>query len=257
MSKIAKKANTKFLRGHEIDEADNVSFIRKAKRKPNTGISTLQLKEIHPLTETQGKVFDLYNNTEQQLVLTGFPGVGKSYLALYLALNDLLYGDRGYEKIIIVRSLVKGREIGHLPGSVSEKQDPFFAPYYDICNDLFNRGDATEILIKKDLIQFENTSFLRGLTFNNCIVIIDEMQNENFQGLETILCRNGRNCRMLFCGDKAQTDLLYSKHDVSGHDKFLSILENMEEVDIVRFCVDDIVRSKLIKSYIIEKMKVV
>lgn len=252
---MSKRANTKFLKNNEIDSADNLLFIKKQKKRPSTGVSNLQLKEIHPLTNTQGIVFDLYNNTDQQLVLTGFPGVGKSFLAMYLALNDVLYGDNGYERVIIIRSLVKGREIGHLPGGVLEKQDPFFSPYHDICNELFGRGDAAEILLKKDVIQFENTSFLRGLTFNNSIVIIDEMQNENFHGLDTIFCRNGRNCRMIFCGDKNQSDLLYSKNDVSGHDKFLSILDNMEEVDIVNFNVEDIVRSSLVKSYIIEKMK--
>lgn len=255
MSRVAKKASTKFLRSHEIDDMENVSFIKKQKKKPNAGLSNMQLKEIHPLTQNQGKVFDIYNNTDKQIVLDGYPGVGKSYLALYLALNDVLYGENGYEKIIIIRSLVKGREIGHLPGSISEKQDPFFAPYYDICNDLFHRGDAAEILLKKDLLQFENTSFLRGLTFNDCIVIIDEAQNENFHGLDTIFCRNGKNCRMIFCGDAMQTDLLYSKNDISGHVKFLNILEKIDDVEIVKFSVNDIVRNKMIKSYIIEKMK--
>lgn len=250
-----KKANTKFLKSYEIDSMDNISMIRKSKKKPNTGISNLNLKEIHPLTENQEKVFDVYQNTNKQLVLDGYPGVGKSYLAVYLALNDLLYGDNGYERLIIIRSLIKGREIGHLPGNISEKQDPFFMPYHDICNDLFNRGDASEILIKKDLLQFENTSFLRGVTFNNCVVIIDEAQNENFHGLDTIFCRQGKNCRMIFCGDAMQTDLLYSKNDVSGHTKFLNILKNLDDVEIVNFYVDDIVRSPLIKSYIIEKMK--
>ena len=255
MSKIAKKANTKFLRTHEIDEAENVSFIRKQKRKPTTGISNLQLKEIHPLTDTQGKVFDLYNNTDQQLVLSGYPGSGKSFMALYLALNDVLYGENGYERIIVLKSLVSSRGIGFLPGSVEEKQDPYFSAYHDICNELFGRGDAAEILLKKDVIQFENTSFLRGVTFNNCVVVVDEFQNANFQELDTVAGRKGKNCRMIFCGDKYQTDLLYSKNDVSGYDNFFKILNNMDEVNIVGFGIDDIVRSGFVKNYIIQKIK--
>ncbi len=252
---MSKKANTRFLKGNEIDTADNVSFIRKQKRKTTTGISNLQLKEIHPLTETQGKVFDLYHNTDQQLVLTGYPGTGKSFIALYLALNDVLYGENGYEKIIVLKSLVQGRQMGHLPGSVEEKQDPYFSAYHEICNELFGRGDAAEILLKKDILQFENTSFLRGVTFNNAIVIVDEVQNANFQEADTIASRKGNNCRMLFCGDKYQTDLLYSKNDVSGYDNFFRILSNMKEVDIVSFGIDEIVRSGFVKSYIIEKVK--
>lgn len=253
MSRPVKKANSKFLKSHEIDEADNVSFIKKGKKKPNAGLSNLQLKEIHPLTENQGHVFEKFKNNN--LVLSGYPGVGKSFLALYLALNEIIYGDGGYYKIIIIKSLVKSRECGHLPGSISEKQEPFFGAYYEIFSELFGRGDATEILLKKDIIQFENTSFLRGITFNNSIIIVDEFQNANFQELDTIAGRVGNNTKIIFCGDLNQTDLIYSKNDVSGYSKFVNILKNMSEIDMIEFNSDDIVRSGFVKSYIIEKMK--
>ncbi len=252
MAKIVKKANTKFLKSHEIDDMENISFIKKQKRSPNAGISNLQLKEIHPLTENQGLVFEKFKNNN--LVLSGYPGVGKSFLALYLALNEVIYGNNGYYKIIIIKSLVKSRECGHLPGSISEKQEPFFGAYYEILSELFGRGDASEILLKKDIIQFENTSFLRGITFNNSIIIVDEFQNANFQELDTIAGRIGYNTKIMFCGDLHQTDLLYSKNDVSGYSKFINILSNMNEINIVEFSSDDIVRSGFVKSYILEKM---
>lgn len=253
---MTKRANTKFLRSHEIDTSDNIVHLKNKKRKSNTGVSNLQLREIHPLTKNQGKVFDVYNNTDNHIILSGYPGVGKSFLALYLAFNDILYGNKNYERIIIIKSLVKSRECGHLPGDISDKQDPFFSCYYDICGDLFGRGDAAEILLKKEILSFENTSFLRGLTFNNCIVFVDEFQNSNFQELDTISCRLGTNSRFIFSGDLKQTDLLYSRNDVSGYVPFMKILENMDEVDVVHFEADDIVRSSFVKNYIIQKVNI-
>ncbi len=252
---MAKKANTKFLRGHEIDDADRVSFIRKSKRKPNTGISNLQLKEIHPLTENQGKVFNAYKHTDKHLVLTGCPGSGKSFLSIYLALSDLIYGDTNYNKIVIIRGMSSSKNVGFLPGTILEKQEPFFAAYYEILYELFGRGDAAEILLKRDIIQFENTGFLRGVTFNNAIVIVDEFQSANFHELDTVITRIADSSRIIFCGDYSQNDLIYNRNDVSGYNEFMKILSNMNEFDITNFTVDDIVRGGMIKSYIIEKMK--
>lgn len=252
---MAKKANTKFLRGHEIDDAEGISFIRKSKRKPNTGISNLQLKEIHPLTENQGKVFNAYKHTDKHLVLTGCPGTGKSYVALGLALQDLVYGDTNYNKIIIVKGLTPSKNHGFLPGTILEKQEPFFAAYYEILYELFGRGDAAEILLKRDIIQFENTAFLRGVTFNNAIIIVDEYQSANLHELTTVITRVSDSSRIIFCGDYSQNDLIYNRNDTSGYNDFMKILSNMKEFDITTFTVDDIVRGGMIKSFIIEKMK--
>jgi len=252
---MSKKLNSKYLKSNEIESMENVSFIRKQKRKPNTALSNLQLKEIHPLTENQGKVFNAYKHTDKHLILTGCAGSGKSFISLALALQDLFYGDNGYEKIIIIRSLSPGKLVGFLPGGIGEKQEPYFAPYYEMLYELFSRGDAAEILLKRDIIQFENTAFLRGITFNNAIVIVDEFQSANFHELDTIASRLGNNSRILFCGDHAQSDLIYNRNDVSGYPEFMKILSNMNEVDITNFQVEDIVRSGFVKNYIIEKMK--
>lgn len=257
MSSKLKKASSKFLRGSELDymENSNITSIRKnTKRKPQNNIGQLNLKEIHPMTHNQDRVFSAYKEGKN-VICSGFAGCGKTFLAMYLALNEIFYEDNGYEKIIIIRSLVKSREIGHLPGSVDEKGAPFEAPYQAICNELFGRGDAYEILKKKDVIQFENTSFLRGITFNNCIIIVEEVENFSFHECDTVISRYGHNCRMIFTGDMAQTDLLYTK-EKSGFDTFMRIASIMDSFDIVEFEIDDVVRSGVVKEYLIAKSRV-
>ncbi len=255
MSRPSKKVNTKFLRGSEIDNMDNVSFIKKAKKKPQNSFGQFELKDIHPLTENQGKVFSAYKEGKN-VICSGFPGCGKTFLALYLALYDVLYADTDYERIVVIRSLVKTREIGHLPGSVEEKSAPFEAPYSAICNELFHRGDAYSILKKKEIIEFENTSFLRGITFNNTIIIVDEFENCNFHELDTIAGRIGKNSKLVLCGDVNQTDLLSSNRDESGFKKFVKIASIMDGFEIVDFGVEDIVRSGFVYDYIIAKNRV-
>ena len=138
---------------------------------------------------------------------------------------------------------------------MDEKGQPFEAPYVSICNELFNRGDAYSILTKKDILQFENTSFLRGLSFNNALIIIDEAQNLNFHEIDTICGRIGKNCRIIFSGDIHQSDLINTK-EKSGLEKFFRIAKLMDQFDVVEFEVNDIVRSKFVYDYIVAKHRV-
>jgi len=158
-------------------------------------------------------------------------------------------------KIIIIRGMSSSKAVGFLPGTILEKQEPFFAAYYEILYELFGRGDAAEILLKRDIIQFENTAFLRGVTFNNAIIIVDEFQSANFHELDTVITRVADSSRIIFCGDYSQNDLIYNRNDVSGYNEFMKILSNMNEFDVTNFTVDDIVRGGMIRSYIIEKIK--
>jgi phosphate starvation-inducible protein PhoH len=212
-------------------------------------------KNIKPMTTTQEHAFEswAYGN---HLMLHGIAGTGKTFLALYFALSDVMSNKNEREKVFIVRSTVPSRDQGFLPGSQRQKEAVYEEPYFDIATKLFGRGDAYQILKQKQIVQFASTSYLRGCTFENCIIVVDEVQNMSDQELHTIMTRVGENSRIIFCGDVKQDDLTSErKKEQSGLRDFMRIIERMREFDFVEFHVDDIVRSKLVKSYIIERDK--
>lgn len=221
-----------------------------AKGKRRQSIQHFQPRSIRPLTDNQKKTFDLYE--KNNLVLHGVAGTGKSFVALYLAFHDLLAKNSQYDKIIIIRSVVPSRDIGFLPGSVQEKASAYEEPYRIIASDIFGRGDAYGILKQRGQLEFLTTSFLRGSTLSNCLVIVDEFQNCNFQELDTIVTRMGDNSKLIFCGDYRQSDLDKYK-EREGMKTFLSILQQMQEFEFVEFGINDIVRSGLCASYILAK----
>lgn len=210
-----------------------------------------ELKKIEPLTENQEKAFDSYEDGKN-VILHGYAGTGKTYISMFLALEEVLGGFSNYDKIVIVRSVVPSRDIGFLPGSIKEKIQVYEEPYREICNDLFGRGDGYDVLKMKGLVHFTTTSFLRGLTFNNAIVIVDELQNMTFPELDTVMTRMGNQSKIMFCGDFRQTDLASDK-DKSGIVHFMNITKKMNSFDYVEFGKQDIVRSGLVKEYIIKR----
>jgi phosphate starvation-inducible protein PhoH len=209
-----------------------------------------ELKKIIPLTSNQSKTFSDYQQG-YNLILHGFAGTGKSYISLYLALNEVLTSPI-YEKIVIVRSVVPSRDIGFLPGSIKEKIKVYEEPYKEICDDLFGRGDGYDILKMRNIVNFTTTSYLRGLTFNKSIVIVDELQNMCFGELDTVMTRMGDQSRVIFCGDFRQTDLVNEK-DKSGISKFINITKRMDKFEYIEFEKNDIVRSGLVRDYIIKR----
>lgn len=229
------------------------STTKRKQKTPRSHLETVshqthfELKKVVPLTKTQEKVFDAYDDGKQ-LVLDGVPGSGKSYIALYLALRDLLSGNNGYDKIIIVRSAVATRNVGFLPGSLKEKNHVFELPYIDICNDLFSNGAGYEVLKAKKLVEFTTTSYLRGLTFENAIVIVDESENLSQHETNTIITRLGDNTKIIFCGDIDQTDFV---DEDSGYSDMLNIVKDIPEFKTITFGVDDIVRNGIVKSWIL------
>jgi len=205
----------------------------------------LRLKEIEPLTKNQLAAFESNNN----LVLHGLAGTGKTFISSYLAYDDI---EKGFaDSLIIIRSAVPTRDIGFLPGSEKEKSAVYEEPYKDVATHLFDRGDAYEIMKQKNIVQFMTTSFIRGITLRNACIIVDECQNMSFHELDSIITRVGENCRIMFCGDFRQSDL--KRNELLS---WLKVLERMEEFDFIEFGVDDIVRSEFVKKYIIAKMEV-
>lgn len=217
--------------------------------------NSFKLKSIIPLTDTQKKIFNEFDQAKN-LVLMGTAGTGKTFCSMYLALKSIIDSkntNAGPNKILIIRSVVSSRDVGFLPGTLKEKLSVYEAPYKAIFSELLGRGDAWEILKTKGVVDFVSTSYLRGTSINDSFIIMDEFQNCNLSELDTIMTRVGKNSRMIFCGDLEQTDLLKSKFDVTGLPKFVSIIEQMRSFNIEEFGVEDIVRSGIVREYILAK----
>ena len=231
---------------------------RQMKRKKALGSE--YLLDIDPLTDNQRKLFDAYAEGKH-LVAYGCAGTGKTFITLYNALREVLDERTPYEKIYLVRSLVATREIGFLPGSYEDKSDIYQIPYKNMVKYMFQMPSDAEFemlygnLKSQETIKFWSTSFLRGTTLDNSIVIVDEFQNCTAHELDSIITRVGENSKIMFCGDATQSDLQKS-NDRNGIVDFMNILRKMPSIDIIEFSVDDIVRSGLVKEYILAKLEV-
>ena len=213
------------------------------------------LKTFQPLTDNQKLFFDSYKRGDYFVALHGVAGTGKTFCALYKAIEEVLDKSNPFDKIIVVRSAVQSREIGHLPGDVNEKMEIYEQPYRQICETLFGRKDAWDRLEEQGHIQFISTSFIRGMSFDDAIIIVDEMQNMTYEEIDTVMTRVGYRSKILWCGDYRQTDLNKRKNDVSGILKFFDIAQHMSAFTRIEFTVDDIVRSSLVKDYILAKLR--
>jgi phosphate starvation-inducible protein PhoH len=210
------------------------------------------MKVIEPLTDNQKLFFDAYENSNIML-LHGVAGTGKTYIALYHALEEALDKSNPYRRVIVVRSAVPSRDIGHLPGDEKEKSEVYTEPYVEVCQDLFGRHDAYQRLEEQGVVKFLITSFVRGITLDDSIIIVDECQNMTDMELNSIITRVGDRSKIIFCGDFRQTDL-YKKTDMSGLKKFMAIADMMPSFKTFEFGVDDIVRSAIVKEYIIARL---
>ena len=228
------------------------------KKKVQNSLVTLDhLIELQPLTANQEKLFDAYDNGKN-IVAHGYPGTGKSLCLLYKALEDVLDPKTPYKKVIMVRSTVATRDIGFLKGSVEEKIGEYEKPYKYMIKNLFdfNSDEQYELLYGNLKAQksfyFMSTSFVRGMTFDECIMIIDEFSNMSFHELSSLITRVGMDCKIHFSGDLDQSDLLKSS-EREGACKFMKILNLMPSFGTINFEIDDIVRSSLVKEFIIAR----
>jgi len=226
------------------------------RKKP---INTDKLRDIDPLTDNQKRLYDSYSQN-RHLVAYGCAGTGKTFITLYNALNDVLDTSTPYEKIYIVRSLVSTREIGFLPGDHEDKSTLYQIPYKNMVKYMFEMPTEADFemlygnLKAQGTISFWSTSFIRGTTFDNAIIIVDEFQNLNFHELDSIITRVGQNTKIMFCGDAVQSDLVKTNERNGIHD-FMKVLQIMPSFDIIEFGVDDIVRSGFCREYILAKMQ--
>lgn len=209
------------------------------------------LIEIEAETKAQEKAMDAFDKG-QNLVLSGSAGTGKSFIAMHMAFDEVLNRNTPYDEVIIIRSVVPTRDIGFLPGNQDEKINIYQAPYKTLAGELFERKDAYEVLESNGKLKFETTSFIRGLTFDNAIIIVDEMQNMTGHELDTIITRLGQSCRIIFAGDYYQSDFTRS-NDKRGLNDFLKILRNSQFFEVIEFGWEDILRSDIVRDYIMTK----
>ena len=227
------------------------------RKKP---INADMLRDIEALTTNQQKLFDAYAENKH-LVAYGCEGTGKTFITLYNALKDVLDQETPYEKIYIVRSLVATREIGFLPGDHEDKSTLYQIPYKAMVKYVFEMPTQADFdmlygnLKAQDTIDFWSTSFIRGTTFDKTIVIVDEFQNLNYHELDSIMTRVGEQSKIMFCGDATQSDLV-KQNERNGIIDFMQVLRIMSSVSVIEFGVEDIVRSGLVKEYILAKLEI-
>ena len=215
------------------------------------------LLEIEAIGPAQTKAFAAYKE-DKNLFLTGSAGTGKTFILLYLAFQDVFNDESPYDKVIVIRSLLPSRDAGFHSGSLEEKAMYYQAPYRMLVKFLFEMQSKDEfaalwdLLIDQESVEFQTTSFLRGQTFDNAIIICDEAQNLNFAELDTVMCRVGQNSKIMFSGDEAQTAFI-NNDDKEGMYNFQGILGEMEECEVIKFGIGDILRSGLCRSYLIAK----
>ena len=240
---------------HQKAPGQGMTLKQKKRRKP---ISEDYMIPVEPITDNQKRFFDAWDEGKM-IYAYGVAGTGKTFIALYKALKDVLGETTPYEKIYIVRSLVATREIGFLPGDHEDKSSLYQIPYKNMVQAMFEMPDDNSYemlydnLKAQETISFWSTSFIRGTTLDNAVVIIDECQNLNFHELDSIITRVGQDSKIIFCGDAAQTDL-QKISERSGILDFQRIIQNMEEFSLIEFNLEDIVRSGLVRSYLIYKI---
>jgi len=245
-------------RKRKTDDPIGVGMTAKQMRRKKP-INSEMLVDIEPLTENQEKLYSAYDEGKN-IFAYGAAGTGKTFISLYKALCDVLDENTPYEKLYIVRSLVSTREIGFLPGDHDDKAALYQIPYKNMVKYMFEMATDADFemlygnLKTQETISFWSTSFIRGTTMDNCIVLVDEMQNLNFHELDSIITRVGDNCKIIFCGDATQTDLTKS-YEKDGIIDFKRIIEVMEEdFGVIEFGLDDIVRSGLVRNYLVTKL---
>lgn len=234
------------------NKENNNLVSQKSKTKSQQKIAAgFGLETVTAKTKNQKKFFQSYKHYPV-ISLSGWAGTGKTFCALAQALKSV--EEDQYKSVMIIRSAVSSRDIGFQPGNKKEKMSVYEGPYITICNKLYGRGDAYEILKQKNILKFESSSFLRGETFENTVVIVDEAQNMSWKELYTIMTRIGDNCKVIVCGDVIQDDLTSERFkENSGYEKLLHTFDLIEEDQVMKisFDVDDIVRSGFVKQFII------
>ena len=242
---------TKKMTARQKVEANENEEFRQPSVSNSLKIKLDHLKAFDALTENQQKFFDAYKCGDYFIGLFGSPGVGKTFLAMYRSLEEVLDRSNPFKQIVVVRSAVQVRDQGFVPGSLDEKMEIYETPYKEISETLFGRSDAWDRLKEQGYARFISTTAIRGISIDDAIILVDESQSMTFHELSSVISRVGHRSKIIFIGDLKQNDLIKSKNDVSGLKEFLNVARHMDEFTEITFTPDDIVRSSLVKSFIV------
>lgn len=214
----------------------------RRKAKEDDYIPNYSFEEIEPLNFIQGEYLEAIKSNDIIFGI-GSAGTGKTFIAASYAASELFH--RRVDKVILTRPNVEtGRGLGFLPGTLEEKYAPYLLPFDSIFTKALGKGFYEYCLKNKD-IEPTPLGFLRGTTFDNCIVLLDEAQNCTKEEFKMILSRIGKNCKMIISGDQCQSDIEYS-----GLDDAVDRLEGISGIGVVEFLDQDIVRSRMCKEII-------
>lgn len=207
----------------------------------------MTVQTVKPLNYIQGAYLEAIKSNDIIFGI-GSAGTGKTFIAATYAAEQLFY--KKIDKIILTRPNIEtGRGLGFLPGTLEEKYAPYLLPFDAIFSHALGRG-FYEYALKSKTIEPTPLGFLRGTTFEDCIVLVDEAQNCTREEMKMLLSRIGRNCKMIFSGDTEQADI-----PNSGLDDACDRLENIKGVEVVEFLDEDIVRSEMCKQIIMAYRK--
>ena len=222
-------------------------------------INNGHLVDIQPITENQKRLCESYS-AGKNIIAYGAAGTGKTFITLYNAIKEVLNAETPYKKVYIVRSLIATREVGSVLGDIEDKSRLYQVPYEHMVKYMFQMSSDEEFhnlyrnLKDQGTINFLSTSYIRGTTLDDAIVIVDEFENLNFNELDSIITRVGQNSKIHFCGDATQSDLEQTT-ERNGIVDFIKVTRGMPSVDIIEFGIDDIVRSGIVKEYLIAKLE--
>lgn len=250
---VVTKKQTALQKRNSLAESEERKNFHQPVISNSLKIKLEHLKTFEPLTDNQARFFEAYKRGDYFMGLFGSAGTGKTFCSLLKGLEEVMDKSNSFKRIVVVRSCVQTRDVGYLPGSIDEKQEIYELPYKEICTTLFDRPDAWDRLKEQGYARFISTTAIRGISIDDSVVIVDECQSMTFHELDTIMTRVGYRSKIIFSGDWKQNDLVKSKNDTSGLLEFLNIIKKMPEYSEVLFTVDDIVRSSLVRNYIVAK----
>lgn len=228
-------AKVKSKKATEDFEISKIDINAREKEKINNIIT----ENVKLKAKNDSQLRLLKSMKENQITIcNGVAGSGKTICSIFMALNLLKDRGNNYQKIFLVKSVttLKGEEIGFLKGDLREKIDPFMESFKNNASKLFKNTNVNS-LFETSIIKFLPLAYIRGTNLDNCIVILDELQNVSIDNARTLMTRIGENCKIICLGDSNQIDLKNKKD--SSLDVVFNIFNNVDDIGCILMDIND------------------